>query len=106
MKVCPKCGVRLDVRSFKRDRTRGDGRQCYCLLCIAEQWQGWYQRNKKKAIKRVSLWKAANRERVNASSSKWRRRHPMASRAAFKRWYQRYPEKQRARKEQYAKSHH
>lgn len=49
-KTCATCQEEKDLKDFRRDRTRPDGRQSYCKLCARKMHQSLYSRRYKHAI--------------------------------------------------------
>jgi hypothetical protein len=70
-KDCPHGGAPQPLANFYRDRSRADGRHCYCKVC-----QGRLR----------DAWDAAHPEQVRA-----------AHRRAMQRWYHADPEQAKAR---------
>ena len=71
MKVCIKCGFRLEASSFHRSKSHSDKRKNVCKLCAHEE---------------KLKYNAANRKAVRLQSAKWWHYHPKQRAAKKLRW--------------------
>jgi hypothetical protein len=56
MKICPKCKIKKEEKEFSKNSSRKDGLQRICKLCIKQQDQKLYQKNKDKVKSRVKKY--------------------------------------------------
>lgn len=55
-KICSKCKIEKHISEFHRDKTRKDGRVCWCKKCVNKKSKRHYQNNKKKHSKQMRQW--------------------------------------------------
>lgn len=56
LKYCPKCKESKELENFSKNKSRKDGLQRICKLCIKKQDKVLYQKNKNKVKSRVKRY--------------------------------------------------
>ena len=92
-KICSKCKEEKPVGDFYSDKSRKDGRKCYCKKCVTEYARKWYNANPEKARERFQKRYAANPEKVREQLRKWRAANPKEVREQSRKWRAANPKK-------------
>lgn len=66
VKHCPKCDTTQPVVNFRKDKTRKDGRQCWCNGCQLVKRKIWESRNKEHILSYQRELSRKHRLRANA----------------------------------------
>ena len=91
MKICSKCKIEKSVVEFHKDKSRKDGLNNTCKMCVIENVKRWRQANPEKKREHDKKYKQANPEKVK----RWYQANPEKVRESIKRWQQANPEKMR-----------
>lgn len=79
-KVCTKCGDRLMVDCFSRDRTKKDGLRPSCRDCSSKQKKESHLRNRDKILLRQAKYRELRREELSSKERERRRNFTYAER--------------------------
>lgn len=75
-KICSKCKITKDVSEFRKNRTRKDGLQRYCIICDKIQQKNWYSNNKEKVIKKTVKASQIRLEQIKVFIVDYLKDHP------------------------------
>lgn len=76
MKHCGDCGCSLARSEFARNRTRPDGLQNRCKLCLGLRNTAWVKANPQKRAAHAAKWYSANRGEAIATARRWAQANP------------------------------
>lgn len=63
LKICSKCKKEKNIKEFPFDKSKSDGRYSSCKKCKNESANPYYEKNRKKIIRKMNEWRNKNRER-------------------------------------------
>ena len=80
-KVCSRCQVLKPLHEYHNDRSRPDGKQRTCKVCLTAYNKARDAANPEKAKARILGWHRKNRTKETARMRRWRSENPERSRA-------------------------
>ena len=76
MKHCPRCNQDKDEAEFGKNRTRPDGLQVQCRVCIKSIHRDWYERNKERHYGNVQKRRKTLSDEIARRLSAYLKAHP------------------------------
>jgi hypothetical protein len=92
-KKCGKCGEVKGLECFSKDKSRRDGLQCYCKVCVGEYDRKRYQENPECKKEQSRKWWENNLERGRGNSRKWQKANPERKKEGDRKWREENPER-------------
>lgn len=76
MKHCPKCNLDKEESEFRRNISRSDGLQSYCIICEKEFQREWYLNNKEEVISKTKIRNLENNKKIQQYIIQYLLEHP------------------------------
>ena len=70
MKYCPRCKEDKPESEFSKNKSRGDGLQSTCKVCLRKHNKKWYANNKRKHRKKSDVYRNKTRDYFRDLKSK------------------------------------
>ena len=67
MKICTKCGIELPLSEFSKNKSRKDGLQPYCKVCMKQ----YYTANREHMLERQKQYNAKHAEAIKQYMKQW-----------------------------------
>jgi 5-methylcytosine-specific restriction endonuclease McrA len=80
LKLCYKCKEKKPFDFFGADKSRGDGKNPVCKVCLKKYLATWKENNKDKRKATVDKYRANNRDKCNEAVKKSNQKHPETQR--------------------------
>jgi len=86
MKRCPTCNIKKNDSEFYKNKSKPDGLQNYCKICIKEKQQRYYEENKEQIYKKSKEYIDKNKEKRNAYYRKKYKENPSSFKNRHNKW--------------------
>jgi hypothetical protein len=92
-KKCISCEKELTIDSFHSDKSRKDGKNPRCKMCMKAMRRDYYLKNKEREIQQTLKWRSENIELVNEKAKIWKNKHPEKVKKAISKYKGKYPDR-------------
>ncbi|UJH95615.1 hypothetical protein [Bacillus phage vB_BtM_BMBsp2] len=100
-KRCPKCDQVKEFTEYYKNKSRKDGLNVYCKLCVKEDQKDYHVRNKEARLDYQRTYRENNREKVREAERKYRDNNREIHRAKDKRYRVKHQDKIREKNKKY-----
>jgi len=94
-KRCPKCGEKLPLDQFHKNKAKPDGLRVICKNCAKAYHQKYYKENAEKEKAYSRQWCQDNKEQLKARNKQWNEDNVERIRIRNKQYREEHPDKRR-----------